>query len=265
MKALIHDNYRIMDSLIRPYKHDEKAILERSKNDYNEQESFLSCTALNFKHLASFFAKKVIRASSQVTVIAAENPKDYRVSSIALSSFSAKKTLIDGVCGPSETPFYILGIDPGIKGAIAVLKDGRFVAVYDIPTYNLKVADKQRKKLDLHALSFLLDSYSNSKIIALIEDVASMPSDGHVGAFSFGFSTGAIHGAVTMAGIKLEKVKPQVWKSSMGLDSDKAQSIKLAIKLFPEASKYLKRKMDDGRAEAILIAWFAWKHLKVKA
>jgi hypothetical protein len=48
----------------------------------------------------------------------------------------------------------------------------------------------------------------------------------------------------------------------MGLDADKSGSVDRAIKLFPESEKYLTRKKDHGRAEAILLAWFAWKHAR---
>lgn len=265
----LHDNNRIANGVLTVLKHDSDAIQTRSKNDHIPLESFLSCSVNNLLGLTPKIAKKIIRAASQPLVFISESPKNYRAINTVLPSHNNKNILIDGVSGPLETTtHYILGIDPGVKGAIAVIKIGltpELIAVYDMPTYTLKVADKKRKKIDLNALSLLLETYQTLTVIALIEDVASMPSDGHVGAFSFGFSTGAIHGALAMAGIQIEKVKPAVWKSELGLDSDKSRSIKFAIKLFPNAAKYLKRKMDDGRAEAMILGWYAWKKLKVKS
>jgi hypothetical protein len=269
MKTTLHDNYGILNGLITAYKYDKKAIQERSENGRNTHESFLSCSVNKFVGLSPKIYEKIIRAASQLFNITSENEKHYGAVKTVFSSHSGKNSLLDGVSGPLETSQrYILSIDPGINGAIAIIKVDLtpiFVTVFDMPTYTLKVADKKRKKLDLSALSLLLETYSTSRTIALIEDVASMPSDGHVGAFSFGFSTGAIHGALSMAGIKIEKVKPAVWKAELGLDADKSKSIKLAIKKFPDAEKFLKRKMDDGRAEAILLGWYAWTKLKVKA
>lgn len=262
--GLLHDNYRIKDSVIIALKQDKNTIIERSKSDKKVQESFLSCNALYSNYLESEKPQNISVQQLQVAEIA-ENPlENYRAENIVFRSFSAKKLPSDGPAA-HELTRYILAIDPGVKGALALLKVGpkpSFQTVYDMPTYTLRVSNKDRQRVDLTALSLLLDLYRSSIILALIEDVASMPSDGHVGAFSFGFSTGGIHGALSMAGIKIEKVKPAVWKASMGLDSDKDKSIKLALKLFPEAQNYLTKKSHDGRAEAILLGLFAFKHLR---
>lgn len=257
---LLHDNYGIKDSVINVLKSDNYRITERELNGENTRESFLSCSTLYSNNLAPKNAQKLIRAASDSNHLSTISPKSYHAVSTVFRSFSAENDALS-----ASQSSYIMGIDPGIKGAIAIIKIGQtpmFIAVYDMPTFKLKVSGKVRNRIDLAALSFLLDTYSNSTKIALIEDVSSQPQDGHVGAFSFGFSTGAVHGALTMAGIKIEKVKPAVWKSFLGLDSDKSKSIKLAIKLFPTAAKYLTREMDDGRAEAILLGLFAFKHLR---
>jgi len=47
-------------------------------------------------------------------------------------------------------------------------------------------------------------------------------------------------------------VTPQKWKKEMGLTADKNESLEMARKLWPNAP--LTRKMDNGRAEALLMA-----------
>jgi hypothetical protein len=47
-------------------------------------------------------------------------------------------------------------------------------------------------------------------------------------------------------------VTPQKWKKDMGLTSDKDLSLAMARELWPTAP--LSRKMDNGRAEALLMA-----------
>jgi hypothetical protein len=50
-------------------------------------------------------------------------------------------------------------------------------------------------------------------------------------------------------------VTPQKWKKDMGLTSDKNESLTMARELWPNAP--LTRKMDNGRAEALLMAEWA--------
>lgn len=260
----LNDKYLVGSRVITALSSCFDRVKMLSKNDSPSQQCFLSCTANTFNRLAQKTPQKIIVQSFQVIDNIGNNEKNYRAVDNHKVSFSSN---LDGISGPnaSQKPQYILGIDPGNTGALAVIEIAQtpiFVGVYDFPTYVLKAGNKNRKRLDLVGLSVLLDTYSNSSKFALIEDVASMPGDGHVGAFSFGFATGAVHGALVMAGIKIEKVRPSIWKASLGLDADKSLSIKLAIKLFPESSKHLKRKQDHGRAEAILLAWFAWKNMR---
>lgn len=157
----------------------------------------------------------------------------------------------------------ILGIDPGITGAMAIISSGenpKFVAVFDFPTLEVKIGNKLKTRIDLESLSFLIESYSKDILVALIEEVGQISTKSDpFSSFVFGFATGSVHGVLTSNQIKIETVKPLIWKAALGLDSDKSKSIAKAIKLFPEAEIHLKRKKDHGRAEAILLAHFAWK------
>lgn len=159
-----------------------------------------------------------------------------------------------------------IGIDPGISGAIAVLADGRYHDVLDMPTMGRgKGARQQVNAVALVGyLRDLMVQFPGAHIAATIEDVASRPTDSGVGAFAFGRSVGMVEGALAAVGIGLERVTPASWKGRAGLRAAKGTpsgAIKeasrgRATELFPRAP--LTRKKDHGRAEALLIARDAW-------
>jgi hypothetical protein len=162
---------------------------------------------------------------------------------------------------------FLMGIDPGITGAIAIIDISsavpKFVAVFDIPFYTIEVKGKKRKRIETAELSFLLDSYASEVRVALIEEVGTVGTNADpFSAFVFGFATGIVHGVLVTLQIPIQLVKPAVWKAGLGLSSDKKESITRAKKYFPEASKHLTKVENHGRAEAMLLAWFASKHLR---
>jgi crossover junction endodeoxyribonuclease RuvC len=148
----------------------------------------------------------------------------------------------------------IAGIDPGLSGAVAFYNAAaNSVLVHDMPVVDGEVSAP--------LLATLVLNYAPT--IALIERVASMPHDGHVGAFRFGRATGVVLGVFGALGVHLCSVPPQTWKKHYGLiKQDKEASRQLAISLMPAAADSLKRKKDHGRAEAILIALYATYYLK---
>lgn len=52
----------------------------------------------------------------------------------------------------------------------------------------------------------------------------------------------------------------RVWKPKLGLTSIKSASLVLARRTFPAAATMLKREMDEGRAEALLLGVYACEH-----
>ena len=150
---------------------------------------------------------------------------------------------------------YILGIDPGLGGAMAIYSTKSFICVHDIP----RSIDSG---IDAVALAALVDRLNRAypRITAVVERVSSMPRQ--AGAFAFGLSTGIIHGCLASAGIPFELVSPSVWKAKMGLTKfpdetyaeNKTRARALATQLFPALAPQFKRVKDDGRAEALLLA-----------
>ena len=146
----------------------------------------------------------------------------------------------------------IIGIDPGLSGAIAELDSG-VILVSDMPTFAVKRGNKTRRFVDPVRLAAILRIlYSPDHII--LEEVASMPKQGVASTFSFGRAFGIVEGVIGALGIPVTYVRPAVWKREMKLTADKGQSQLLATHLFPKDAGQWPLKKHDGRAEAALLA-----------
>jgi crossover junction endodeoxyribonuclease RuvC len=147
---------------------------------------------------------------------------------------------------------YIIGIDPGITGAVAVLKsDLSFCCVWDMPT----LQNGKHHKVNAVELGKFLSLYGQSTSMVYLENVASMPGQGVASVFSFGRSLGVIEGVVGALQIPMTLVTPQGWKKRAGLlHTEKDMARTKAQQFYPAAD--LARKKDIGRADAILIARF---------
>ena len=149
----------------------------------------------------------------------------------------------------------ILGLDPGKKGAITFIDPVDHVFwVWDMPIRQVGNSER-RWELDYTIFSNIMDRYD--PLFGAVEDVWSMTGDGNVGAFSFGAVFGSVMGILNYYGTRVTRVRPQLWKANMRVTADKETSIKRAIELVPSSAPILERKMDDGRAESILIAMYS--------
>jgi crossover junction endodeoxyribonuclease RuvC len=143
-------------------------------------------------------------------------------------------------------------IDPGKKGAVAYLleREGGWLEnvfpIDDLPQL-------------LHRLL-----RTGQPIRCCLEQVHAMPKQGVSSTFSFGVNFGWCKGLLEAHGISYQEVPPRKWKAEFGLNSDKAESIKTARKLFPEADLKISaraRTDNDGMAEALLMAEYARRKL----
>lgn len=154
----------------------------------------------------------------------------------------------------SAAPRFVVGIDPGLTGAVALVSHERQVEVVDMPTHELIVNKKKRRRLDLYKLAAFFDINRTRISHAMIEEPGPMPHDGSVQAFNFGFVCGVAQAVVAAAGIPMNLVKPAAWKGAMGLTGGKDASRARASQILPEWAHLWARAMDDGRAEAVLLA-----------
>ncbi len=151
-----------------------------------------------------------------------------------------------------------IGIDPGLHGAIALLKDnGELVSVLDMP---IMASTGDRQQVNAAELAKMLwpcrKEPMNGLVTAYVERVAAMPGQGVSSMFNFGVSYGVVLGVLAALGIPVILMSPGKWKRAAGLiGKPKDFSRTVAQQLYPDAS--LGRKRDCGRADAILIALYA--------
>jgi crossover junction endodeoxyribonuclease RuvC len=163
----------------------------------------------------------------------------------------------------------IVGIDPGLTGALAVLTDdGGFFEVHDLPVMLRPMGGLVRQQMDGAALAELmrelearLPADERGKPVVIVEDVGQIrPGRGVSSQASLVHGLGVIEGVLSTLGWSMLPVTPQVWKRRAGLKQSgaltdtqkKAASLSLARTLYPDAS--LDRVKDHGRADALLIA-----------
>lgn len=158
----------------------------------------------------------------------------------------------------SEAKSLILGIDPGLTGAVAVLEPAthHLVDVFDMPVIKIK---NKKPKIDIHQLAHTLKVYAPKTYLAVIEEVGVMTGvEARSSMFNFGFGAGVLHGILVALDIPIIAVRPAVWKSLMGLSRDKKLSVDKAHSYFPNQKQMFTKvhngKARDGRAEAALLA-----------
>ena len=151
----------------------------------------------------------------------------------------------------------IIGIDPGLSGAIAVLDDQKVKRIFDMPV--MSEGKKNKRQLNSALLVSLLKENINSKedTIIVVEQVNAMPGQGVTSMFNFGQTFGAIKGISAALGLPIFFVRPAKWKKHFELiNSSKDASRTKAIEMYPLLSGQLSKKKDVNKSDAILIARF---------
>lgn len=145
----------------------------------------------------------------------------------------------------------VIGLDPGVMGAIAVIEDGHLVSVVDMPT--LGDGPKGRRRVNASLVAAAIPAGVHQ---AYVEEVGVRPGEGAVGAFSFGRGCGVLEGVLAALGVPYSFIAPAAWKRLIGISAGAAKdaSRSLAIRTWPFEAKQFARVKDDGRAEAALIA-----------
>ena len=93
--------------------------------------------------------------------------------------------------------------------------------------------------------------------LAVLERPHARARDGSSAAFYSGCGLGLWWGLLTAQGFTVRLALPRAWKqhySLVGREVDKNDSRAVAAAMFPEQATQLARKLDHGRAEALLIA-----------
>jgi len=163
----------------------------------------------------------------------------------------------------------IIGIDPGIAGALALLGEGgaELLSVAAMP-----VMAKPRGKgnqVNPAALRFLLSSWVRNGTRCYIEYVNAMPPiggrrPGAQSSFNFGHTAGVIEGVVAGLYLPHSFVPPATWKKHAGLaGKDKDVTRTRAIQQWPtQADLFSLKGAGQARADAAFVALWGYHDLK---
>ena len=148
----------------------------------------------------------------------------------------------------------IIGIDPGLTGAVAMMTD-EYVYLYDTPVEQVKKGKTIKSEYLPSGMAALLRGIEIDH--CYLEKVGPMPGQGVTSMFGFGKGYGLWIGILAALNIPYTLVTPQAWKKSvMQGVSDKDAARGRAMQLYPRVEHSLSRKKDIGRADALLIAHY---------
>jgi crossover junction endodeoxyribonuclease RuvC len=141
-----------------------------------------------------------------------------------------------------------IGIDCGYRtGGVALIGDD-WAEVHDLPVYD-------EGGVDVISLMDIITSVDDVDHI-YIERQQAMPKQGVVSMFKLGLAYGQICATAYLSRTPFTTVTPVTWKRSMNLPKDKDAARRMAQQWFPDLALQLKRKKDEHRAEALLIALY---------
>lgn len=149
-----------------------------------------------------------------------------------------------------------LGLDPGVTGAWAAIdRDGQPIDIGDMPI----MQDGRIKWTDGNELWAIITQLKtlDKDIYAMTERITPLPQNGRLGAFSQGCTLGSLLCGLQILGCRIELIQPSEWKKHFNLSKDKTASVNKARLLYPTVE--FKRAKDHGRAEALLIAHYAYE------
>lgn len=142
----------------------------------------------------------------------------------------------------------LLGIDPGRKGALAIL---------DTETLQVVTHDMPDSTPALHDLIAGLPQIT----VCVLEQIHAGPQMARrtVGVMFEGF--GVLKSALSWRSIPVQTVRPSVWKKALNVPADKTAARRRASEFFPDCADQWKRARDDGRAEASMLAWYGLRYV----
>ncbi len=153
----------------------------------------------------------------------------------------------------------IIGIDPGLNGAIAVLENNKVLNIFDVPV--MPEGKKNKRQINsaqlVKMLEEIIKNLDKNEVTVVVENVSAMPGQGVTSMFNFGQTFGAIKGICAALSLPIFFVRPAKWKKHFDLiNSSKDASRTKAIELYPTISDKLSKKKDVNKSDAILIARF---------
>ena len=153
----------------------------------------------------------------------------------------------------------VVGIDPGLTGAVCFLNTDGTVAFFDTPTVKIKSGKKTKNRYVPEQMAEILRGCDAMTSVVVLEFASTRPGMAAGAVLATGKGWGLWRGIAATLSLPVEDVTPQSWKGGMlgkGIGGDKGASIRRACQLYPAAASQLSRAKDDGRAEALLMATY---------
>ena len=102
----------------------------------------------------------------------------------------------------------IIGIDPGLSGAIAILEDNKVLSIFDMPV--MAEGKKNKRQLNSAQLVNIIreNTASRDEVAVIVEQVNAMPGQGVTSMFNFGQTFGAIKGVCAALNLPILFVRP---------------------------------------------------------
>lgn len=148
----------------------------------------------------------------------------------------------------------VVGIDPGARGAIAVLGEGgELLEVLDMPSTS---EANGRPATNAPLLAGVL-ARTHARI-AFCEFVGARPTDARVTAFAVGRARGVIEGSAGALGLPIVFLTPPTWKRLAEIPpgaENKDLASTRAIARWPARAELFAGKCDIDRAEAAPIGF----------
>ena len=145
----------------------------------------------------------------------------------------------------------ILGIDPGVNGAAALI---RVMPAAGAIAQNIIVS--------------LTDSWfplaSRDVKLIVVEAQHASPQMGVRSAFALGQAYGAVRGALAaLSHPWVEYVQPAVWRGSYGLGGGAAGK-QAGVAMARDVLREPERVLTHDEADAVLLAWWGWRNIVQK-
>jgi len=140
----------------------------------------------------------------------------------------------------------ILGIDPGMNGAAALIRveAGKPPGAVIAP---------------LSERWFLLATRNVGLVI--VEAQHASPQQGVRSAFALGRAYGAVRGVLaTLPGLRVEYVQPAVWRGAYGLGGGRLGK-DAGVAMARDVLQQPDRPMTHDEADAVLLAWWGWRNI----
>ena len=156
---------------------------------------------------------------------------------------------------------YIVGIDPGLSGAVVVISPTE-LKIFDMPTMTVERNGKSKRQVSASELAVIMSNFNSNDSHVYVEKVSAMAGQGVTSVFSFGRSFGMIEGILAAFKLPVTYVAPATWVKAVGRGQGKDASRARAMELFPNNQADFKRVKDDGRSDAALIAYWGKHHAR---